>query len=199
MPLTHLVQRWIRSVRVIAGEIGGRQLKAPKGNDTRPTTDRVKESLFSIINPRIAGARILDLFAGTGGLAIEALSRGAASAVLVDHSAAAIKVINENIELTGLKEKARVYKGDFSKSCSAMGRKNYSFDIIFLDPPYERGFDTLALKQIHINHLLADDGLIVVEHSSREEVGIPQGVLYQNIRTERYGETSLSFLVEVVR
>ena len=119
-------------MRVITGTARGRRLKEPQGMDIRPTTDKVKESMFSILQFDIEGRRVLDLFGGTGQLGIEALSRGALEVVFVDKSAAALKLIRENLELCGLSDQARVRNGD----SLAYLRSGEKFDLVFLDPPY---------------------------------------------------------------
>lgn len=118
-------------MRVITGTARGRRLKEPQGMDIRPTTDKVKESMFSILQFDIEGRRVLDLFGGTGQLGIEALSRGASEVVFVDKSAAALKLIRENLELCGLSDRARVRNGD----SLAYLRSGEKFDLVFLDPP----------------------------------------------------------------
>ena len=132
-------------MRVITGSARGVRLLTPDGLNTRPTSDRVKEGLFSVIQFEIEGRRILDLFAGTGQLGIEALSRGASSAVFVDQSPAAVKLVKENLRRAGMEKVGRVFQSDyeyFLKNCRE------SFDIIFLDPPYAEKFLENALKTI---------------------------------------------------
>lgn len=129
-------------MRVITGTARGRRLKEPQGMDIRPTTDKVKESMFSILQFDIEGRRVLDLFGGTGQLGIEALSRGASEVVFVDKSAAALKLIRENLELCGLSDRARVRNGD----SLAYLRSGEKFDLVFLDPPYDTGLLEQALQ-----------------------------------------------------
>ena len=143
-------------MRVITGKARGVQLKTPEGLQTRPTTDRVKEALFSIINFDIPGAKVLDLFGGTGQLGIEALSRGAQSAVFVDAREDACKLIKENLKRTKLEPNGRDYL-DYLSRC----REQYS--IIFLDPPYAEVFLENALKRITEIDILQSDGIIVTE------------------------------------
>ncbi len=147
-------------MRVITGSARGVQLKTPDGLRTRPTTDRVKEALFSIIQFDIPGARVLDLFGGTGQLGIEALSRGAASGVFVDQSDAACRLIKENLRRTRLEEKARVQRGDYLEY---LARFREQYDIIFLDPPYAEVFLENALKRIAEIDILQSGGIIVAE------------------------------------
>ena len=147
-------------MRVITGKARGVQLKTPEGMQTRPTADRVKEALFSIINFDIPGAEVLDLFGGTGQLGIEALSRGAKSAVFVDHSEQACRLIRENLKRTKLEQQGRVVRGDYMDYLSRC-RENY--DIILLDPPYAEVFLENALKRITEIDILRSGGIIVAE------------------------------------
>ena len=154
-------------MRVITGKARGTVLKTPEGMQTRPTADRVKEALFSIINFDIPGAKVLDLFGGTGQLGIEALSRGAFSAVFVDQSDAACKLIKENLRRTKLDEQARVVRSDYMaylKSCKE------KFDIILLDPPYAEVFLENSLKIISEIDILQSGGIIVAERPLGKEI-----------------------------
>ena len=154
-------------MRVITGKARGIQLKTPEGMQTRPTADRVKEALFSIINFDIPGAEVLDLFGGTGQLGIEALSRGAKSAVFVDHSEQACRLIRENLKRTKLEQQGRVVRGDYMDYLSRC-RENY--DIILLDPPYAEVFLENALKRITEIDILRSGGIIVAERPLEKEL-----------------------------
>lgn len=154
-------------MRVITGKARGVQLKTPEGMTTRPTTDRVKEALFSIIQFEIAGARVLDLFGGTGQLGIEALSRGAKSAVFVDAGEPACRLIKENLKRTKLEADARVIRADY---LDYLKRCRENFDIIFLDPPYAEVFLENALKCIAEIDILQSGGIIVTERPSGKEL-----------------------------
>lgn len=147
-------------MRVITGTARGIQLKTPDGMTTRPTTDRVKEALFSIIQFEIPGARVLDLFGGTGQLGIEALSRGAKSAVFVDAGEPACKLIRENLKRTKLEQRASVVRSDYLQY---LKRCREQFDIILLDPPYAEVFLENALKCITEIDILQSNGIIVAE------------------------------------
>ena len=150
-------------MRIIAGEMRSRKLKAPEGMDTRPTADRVKEALFSILGSRIYGARVLDLYGGSGALALEAVSRGADSAVVCDLSAKACAVIQENIDTLGCGEKVKLLRMKDTAVLSALQKKNDAFDLIFLDPPYR--MSTVPVCQMIVEYkLLKPDGTIIVEH-----------------------------------
>lgn len=173
-------------MRVITGICKGKRLFTPDGMDVRPTSDKVKEGLFSALQFDIEGRRVLDLFAGSGQLSIEALSRGAESAVLVDSSASSIKVIKKNIELCSLGDKARVYQSDYAAFC-AMSRD--VFDIAFLDPPYDEGILENALKAVL--PLMSDYGLIVCEHPPKVELPESIGGFYV-LKTYSYGKINLT-------
>ena len=154
-------------MRVITGKARGVQLKTPEGMQTRPTADRVKEALFSIINFDIPGAKVLDLFGGTGQLGIEALSRGAQSAVFVDAREDACKLIRENLKRTKLEQDGRVVRSDY---LDYLKRCKEQYSIIFLDPPYAEVFLENALKQITEIDILQSDGIIVTERPLGKEL-----------------------------
>lgn len=146
-------------MRVITGSARGKRLVTPDGRDVRPTPERVKEGLFSALQFDIEGRRVLDLFAGSGQLSVEALSRGAESAVLVDNSAQSVKAVRSNIENCGFADKAKIVQADYNAFC-AMSRD--TFDIVFLDPPYMEGMLMPAVKAVL--PLVSDYGFIVCEH-----------------------------------
>ena len=154
-------------MRVITGKARGVQLKTPDGMLTRPTADRVKEALFSIINFDLPGAAVLDLFGGTGQLGIEALSRGAKSAVFVDQREDACKIIRENLRRTKLESQARVIRSDY---LDYLRRSREKFDIILLDPPYAEVFLENALKCITEIDILQSGGIIVAERPVGKEL-----------------------------
>ena len=160
-------------MRIITGSARGCRLKTPKGAEvTRPTADRVKESLFNILGSMVAGRKVLDIFAGTGNLGIEALSRGAQSAVFVDKATA--KLIGENLQLTRLAEKAVVRSSDVFAELSRQGAGKAEFSLIFCDPPYHKGLWQQALVQIDKSDgLMAENGILVVEHGA-DENDVPQ-------------------------
>ncbi len=173
-------------MRVITGIARGKNLKTLEGNDVRPTSQKVKEAVFSAIQFDVEGRRVLDLFAGSGQLGIEALSRGAGSAVFVDNSASSVKVIKQNLENVGLEDNAKVYTSDFA-SFTAMSRD--TFDIVFLDPPYKLGLLVPALKSVL--PLMSDFGIIICEYPP--EVEIPQSIGgFAIAKTYRYGKINVS-------
>ena len=154
-------------MRVITGKARGIQLKTPDGMQTRPTADRVKEALFSIINFDVPGAKVLDLFGGTGQLGIEALSRGAASAVFVDAREDSCKLIRENLKRTKLEQDAKVIRSDYLDYLNSC-REQYN--IILLDPPYAEVFLENAIKRITEIDILQSDGIIVAERPLGKEL-----------------------------
>ena len=180
-------------MRIITGSARGCRLKTPKGAEvTRPTADRVKESLFNILGQMVAGRKVLDIFAGTGNLGLEALSRGAESAVFVDKATA--KLITENLQLTRLQEKGIVRSGDVFAELSRQAAGKAEFSLIFCDPPYHKGLWQQALKQIDASDgLMAENGILVVEHGA-DENEVPELSRLQPVYNRRYGHTTqLSF------
>ena len=175
-------------MRVITGKARGVQLKTPDGMLTRPTTDRVKEALFSIINFDIPGAKVLDLFGGTGQLGIEALSRGAQRAVFVDAREESCKLIRENLKRTKLEPEGRVVHSDY---LDYIRRCREQYDIIFLDPPYAEVFLENALKQITEIDILQSNGIIVAERPLGKELPWEfEG--FTRSRDYKYGKTLLT-------
>ncbi len=172
-------------MRVITGTARGRRLKTPEGMDIRPTTDNVKESVFNILQFDIEGRRVLDLFAGTGQLGIECLSRGAKEVVFIDQSRDAVKIIKENLKTCGFS--APVLQQDASSYLGACG----SFDLIFVDPPYDSGLYETVLEKINSIDILSDGGIILCE--SRRETEMPEmQAPYYKRKEYRYGKVKLS-------
>jgi 16S rRNA (guanine966-N2)-methyltransferase len=169
-------------MRVIAGRYGGRTLHAPRGRGTRPTSDRVREALFSILGD-ITGARVLDLYAGTGALAIEALSRGAAQATLVDSGRPAQEAIRRNLEALGIE--AGVAGEDALHFCVRAFRCGQQYDLIFLDPPYRHGADLGDELTAALSPLLSADGRVVTESERRTPLQLDLPLLDER----RYGDT----------
>jgi 16S rRNA (guanine966-N2)-methyltransferase len=180
-------------VRVVAGRLGGRTLRAVPGVATRPTSDRVREALFAVLGDRVRGARVLDLFAGTGALAIEALSRGADRAVLVEQAAPAVAVIRTNLAALELNSSATVRRTRAETYLRTRG--DGPFDLVFLDPPYAVGVGLLAgLLARLADGALAPGATVVVEAAARSEAPVwPPGLLAEAPR--RYGDTALHLAV----
>lgn len=179
-------------MRIIGGNARGRRLKPAKGQAVRPTSARVKEALFDILPRDLCGAKILDLFAGTGNVSIEAISRGASEAILIDSSIQSGKVIRENLRRLRFANCTRVWIVPVSRALRMLARRGESFDIIFLDPPYERGWVGATLKVIAQGSLLRTTGVLIVEHSVREDVTSRRGTLAL-VDQRDYGDTRLSF------
>ena len=175
-------------MRVISGSARGRRLKELQGMDTRPTTDKVKESLFNIIQFEIEGRRVLDLFGGTGQLGIEALSRGADHCTFVDMRKEAAALIRENLKLTGLSERSRVVQGDALSFLSSCGEK---FDVILLDPPYHTELLEKSVKRITEFDILREHGIMICESAAERELpALPPP--YERGREYRYGKIRLT-------
>ena len=168
-------------MRVIAGKVKGLKLKAPEGLDTRPTTDKTREAIFGSLQFEIPGSRVLDLFAGSGAMGIEALSRGADEAVFIDKSRNAVRCIEDNLKAAHMS--AKVINPDFS---SALQRLEGEFDFIFVDPPYQSGFYREAIELIKIRGLLSEKGKLVLEHDGSLEV---EGV--RIIKDKKYGKAHI--------
>ncbi|WP_214832358.1 16S rRNA (guanine(966)-N(2))-methyltransferase RsmD [Exiguobacterium sp. s152] len=180
-------------MRVISGERKGTRLKAVPGSATRPTTDKVKESLFNIIGPYFAGGDALDLYAGSGGLGIEALSRGCDHAVFVDKQRKAIQTVTDNLQTTRYESKATVLQQDARSVLDQLVLKGQPFLLIFMDPPYHAEEHVLFLQTIETNRLLTDNGVVVCEHGS--DVTLPDRVgQLEKIKVQRYSDViTISF------
>ncbi|WP_125607603.1 16S rRNA (guanine(966)-N(2))-methyltransferase RsmD [Lapidilactobacillus bayanensis] len=177
-------------MRVIAGNYGGRRLKAVPGNQTRPTTDKVKEALFSMIGPYFASGQVLDLFAGTGGLGIEAVSRGCDAAVLVDKQRQAQSVIAENIAVTKEPERFRLMKTAAQTALSTLAAEQQQFNYVFLDPPYRfKIIEQLLEKLVRLN-LLANECMIIVETEKEDVIALPEH--FTALKYHDYGITKIS-------
>lgn len=179
-------------MRIIAGSARGRRIAAPKGSAIRPTADRVREALFNILPRDLAGMQVLDLFAGSGSLSLEALSRGAESALLVDESEAAAKLIRRNVDALGFADRARIWKHPVGKALSRLADEGAAYDAIFLDPPYDGGWVGKTLAAVARAGTLQAEGVAVAEHSPRERVEEQYGALACRDRRQ-YGDTVLSF------
>ncbi len=175
-------------MRVIAGTARGIPLRVPRDPGTRPVTDRVKETLFGILGDRVPDARVLDLYAGSGALGIEALSRGAERAILVERGREPLAAIRDNLARAGLQARASVHGVDVKKFLGSPGEDR--FDLVFLDPPYAERAILAPLERVV--PLLAPGATVVVKHFWRTEVPVPAGLLAW--RERRFGETALTFL-----
>jgi 16S rRNA (guanine966-N2)-methyltransferase len=175
-------------VRVIAGELGGRRLKAPKGRITRPTSDRVREAVFAMLGG-VEGARVLDLFAGSGALGIEALSRGAEHAVFVERDAAVVKVLRGNLAELGIaEERAEVRRADVSAALQSARSRKETYDLLFIDPPYGQARGWGAQLSALLPDLLSPNARAVVESDRRALLELDIAIE----RSRRYGDTSIT-------
>lgn len=183
-------------MRVISGESKGRRLIPFRGRFIRPTSDKVREAIFNVLASKGFGltlqVSVLDLFAGSGALGVEALSRGAGKAIFVDNDRYAIRVIERNLSLCGLKERGEVLPINVLQAISILKKRGFRFNIIFLDPPYDKGLVIRTLREVVGGDLLVGGGWIVAEHSKRE---IPPESLdaIRRMDMKTYGQTVVSF------
>jgi 16S rRNA (guanine(966)-N(2))-methyltransferase RsmD len=177
-------------MRIIAGEFKGRRLAAVRGH-IRPTSDKVREAIFNILGPAVVEARVLDLFAGTGALSLEALSRGANHAVLVEEHGSALGVLRQNIENLGLQDRVTVMALPVAGALRRLSSQEDRFSLIFLDPPYGRGLAPKTLAALAACGLCRPEARVVVEHSHRES--LPERLNRLGLQqSKRYGDTSLT-------
>jgi 16S rRNA (guanine(966)-N(2))-methyltransferase RsmD len=182
-------------MRIISGTAGGRRLRTPKDRRIRPTSDRVKEALFNILAVLLgsfSGVRVLDVFAGTGNLGIEALSRGAAEALFIDDSRESALLVQENLDLTGLAGRGRVLQKEALVALKLLEKKGERFGLVFLDPPYREGLSTAVLAFLAGSGLIAAGSVVVAETDAREELAEAFGPL-RRFDERRYGDTALAF------
>jgi len=180
-------------MRVISGSAGGIRLKTKKHKNLRPTRDLVKESLYNILGKRVFKACMLDLFAGSGSIGIEGLSRGLSRCIFIDIDQKNIKLIKSNLKKTDLYERAEVYRNNAVQALNILKKRDICFDLIFCDPPYNSDLYRKAAYKIVDNEVLINDGLLIFEHQKNNPVGeLP--VELELIRSESYGQTMLSFL-----
>lgn len=183
-------------MRVISGKARGKKLNSLDGITTRPTLDRVKESLFNIIQSKIEEANVLDLFAGSGALGIESLSRGAKTATFCDKSSDAIKIIKRNIEATKFTEQSTIINADYIFLLKKLAKQNQKFDIIFLDPPFAKNIATVAVENIINMDLLTEDGILIIETNDlkREEENLKNNKNVEIFDKRKYGSIWLIFV-----
>jgi 16S rRNA (guanine(966)-N(2))-methyltransferase RsmD len=180
-------------MRIISGTSKGRRLVTPRNRSLRPTSDRVKESIFNILREEIEGRMVLDLFAGTGNLGIEALSRGARKVVFVEKERHALELIQRNLAQLGLEEQSEVLPIDVNQAIRILKQRGKTFNLIFMDPPYEKGLIAKTLLKLRSHPVYHRDSLLVIEHHRREVLPpILQG--WNLIRQRQTGETVISFL-----
>lgn len=182
-------------MRIITGSAKGRKLRAPEGLDTRPTADRVKESIFNIIASKIYDAKILDLFAGTGNLGLEAISRGSNECTFIEFNKNTFNILNENIKVLEFNEKSKSYNNDAKAALSILHKKEEIFDVIFLDPPYGKKLIETSIIDIDKFNMLDNGGIIISEYDINDVIPDVIGKI-KIYRTEKYGRTKVSFWTE---
>lgn len=179
-------------MKIGSGTLRGRRIGAPAGQKTRPTSGRLRKALFDILAPRLPRARVLDLFAGAGSLGLEALSRGAASVVFVERGRAAADAIRSNAERLELSERATVLRREVRSALTGLAERGDRFDVIFLDPPYRSGLQTVILDRLGALPLLETEGIVVTEHHHKTGLAERYGALTK-AREVRAGESCLTF------
>lgn len=179
-------------MRVIGGQARGTRLRTLRGTRVRPTSDLVREAIFDILGERVLGSRALDLFAGSGALGIEALSRGAKEAVFVERDQKAAEIVETNLKACHLEEKGRIEVKTVDNALAALSKKGEKFDLVFLDPPYGRGLAVASLDNLGKKGILSKQGLVVVEHERMTRLPERCGFLCLADRRE-YGDTAVSF------
>lgn len=181
-------------MRVISGEFRGRRLKAVPGSKTRPTTDKVKESMFNIIGPYFESGLALDLFAGTGGLGIESLSRGMDTCIFIEQDVKALQTVRENVQSLNLsRDRAEIYKNDARKALDLLAARGLKFDLVFIDPPYQKTDLYAQVFDKLIEHdLLADGAYIVAEHTA--DLALPDRIgTAERWREAQHGDIAVSY------
>ncbi len=180
-------------MRIISGTSKGRRLATPKNRAIRPTSDRVKESIFNILGNEVEGKVVLDLFAGTGNLGIEALSRGAKKAVFVEKGRQALSLIHRNLSQCGMDGRFEILPKDVTRSIGILEQRGEAFDLILIDPPYAKGLIQKTLLKLNSSRIHHKDSMIIIQHDRRESIP----VLFEGwtlIRQRRIGDTVISFL-----
>ncbi len=180
-------------MRIIAGQLGGRRLKGPRGRAIRPTSDRMKEALFDILGARVRDARFLDAFAGTGSIGLEALSRGAREVVFVESSAAACRLLFENLRSLSVERGCRVLPHDFFRAIRELSMEESStWDVLFMDPPYGWHSYEEMMRAVFESSIVRNDSLVIIEHDRRTTPPL-SGTGYQRTRMRRQGDKCLGF------
>ena len=179
-------------MRVIAGTLKGRRLVTPRGRATRPTADQVRIALLDTLAPWLPGARFLDLFAGAGGVGLEAISRGAAHATFVEGDARAVAALRANVDALGVADRVRVQRSDVGREVARLGNMGERFTIVFLDPPYETDLVTPTVAALGTHGLVETRGVVIAQHFTKRPPAAASGGLV-SVRTRRFGETTLTF------
>jgi len=182
-------------MRIIAGEYRGRRIKQPDTGAARPTKDRIREAVFNVIAAETAGANVLDMFAGSGAYGLEALSRGAKSAVFVEKDRHCADVIEENIRQLGLEKKAELIVVDAENAVRSLSKRKEAFDLIFADPPFNTGMGKKTLNTVNRYDILSSTGLLAIEHHKAELVPASEGN-FSILKQKTYGDIVISFFVK---
>ncbi len=181
-------------MRIITGKARGLQLTVPKNYDVRPTADRVKESVFNIIGSKVIGAKVVDLFAGTGNLGLECWSRGAISITFIDESKESLRLVKSNVAKCRAEDDCTLLKGSAPQVAERLATQGQLFDLAFCDPPYNKGLVQQMLATLARRPFLRDGGYLVVERSAHDDLGeLPEGC--ELVRSSRYGETIVDFIL----
>lgn len=181
-------------MRIITGKARGLQLTVPKNYDVRPTADRVKESVFNIIGSKIIGAKVIDLFAGTGNLGLESWSRGAAEITFIDESKESLRLVRNNIAKCRAENDCTMIKGSAPQIVARLATQGYLFDFAFCDPPYNKGFIKQIIDVLNSKTFLRQGGYLVVERSAHDDLPVlPKGC--ELVRSGHYGETIVDFIL----
>lgn len=186
-----------QGIRIVSGALRGRRISTPPGTGTRPTADRVREALFSILQARVCGAQVLDLFSGSGALALEAVSRGADRAIAIDNDAAAVSAIRRNIAHCDVADRVTVLRWDIRSDLRCLARREERFSLVFMDPPYASGLADIALQHLRGLDRLAPDACLVVEHDAHHLPSAVEGFCTLADR-RRYGKTLVSIFSTVL-
>ena len=179
-------------MRVIAGTLKGRPLLTPRGHRTRPTADQVRTAVMDALMPRLPDARVLDLFAGAGGVGLEALSRGATHATFVERDPRAIAALRQNVAALGVRGQTRLLQIDVERALDRLAAESARFDIVFLDPPYEADLVQATLDRLGARAVMAAEAVVVAQHLTKRAPASATGALVA-VRQRRFGETTLTF------
>ena len=178
-------------MRITAGEHRGRRLRSPNGSGTRPTSDLLRQAIFNVLGPRVADARVLDLFAGTGALGVEALSRGAAEATFVEHDRSVLATLHANLADLGLSARARIVAREALAALAALARAGERFDCVFLDPPYAGDLARRCVETLAPGEILSENAVLLVQAFHKTDLPERTGAL-SRVWHRRYGETRLT-------
>ena len=184
-------------MRIIGGNLKGKKLFSPPGKRVRPTADRLRESIFNILADKVSEAVVLDLFSGTGAFGIESLSRGAKYSVFIEKSKEALKVIQRNLQASSLEKQTQVVKWDIAKNLNCLRRIPFRYDLVFMDPPYNRDMIQKGLRNLYHSNYLTPKTCIMIEHSALEPV-VEKAGEFAVFDQRRYGKTLVTFLTNVL-